>query len=67
MGTQYMNTFDVEEFKLFRKFNNATERTARHIDVYHVEDVNDVVKIEYNKEQAGKDLREQLQKLQFVE
>ena len=50
-----MNTFDLESSNFFA---NSIMRlnVARHIDVYHVEDVNDVVKIEYNKEQAGKRL-----------
>lgn len=58
----YLDAFDVEEFKLFRKFNNRHERAGRHIDVYHVKDKNDVLKIEYNKEKLREDTITQLQR-----
>lgn len=57
---QYQDVFNFEEFKLFRKFNNKHERKGRHIDCYHIDNENQIEKIEYNQRKLKEDLENQL-------
>lgn len=71
MDSKYRDSFDLEEFKLFIKYNNKGERSARHIDAYLLDDslteqeLNS--RIEYNKLKLEQSLVDQIVKGEFSE
>lgn len=59
--------FDLEEWKLFKKYNNRMEKQSRHIDAWFVDEPNlseeELKKrMAYNKEHLIKDTLEQIAK-----
>lgn len=53
---KYQDSFDVEEFKRFRKFNNEKERKTRHIDSFFLdnpelneEEIEEIIKLNLKK------------------
>lgn len=69
MTSKYRDVFDVEEFKLFVKYNNKKERSARHIDAYLLDtnlteqELNS--RMEYNKLKLEQSLVDQIVKGEF--
>lgn len=66
--SEYKDNFDIEEFKLFRKFNNSKERKERHIDSYVLEESDSLdrleEKVEYNEEKLIKDTIDQIKQME---
>jgi hypothetical protein len=61
----YIDSINVEEFKLFRKYNNREERQARHIDCYMYDEPNITEeelnrRKEYNRQKLIEDTLAQL-------
>lgn len=54
---------DLDEFKLFIKYNNRKERKHRHVDLYYVDhpDRHDLIRI--NEEKLKKDTLEQMARM----
>lgn len=50
---------DLDEFKLFIKYNNRKERKYRHIDLYYVDSPEQQDLIRINEEKLKKDTLEQ--------
>ena len=66
MGADYIpEDFDINKWRLFRKFNNREERNARHIDAWFFDQSNMPKeewerRLQYNKEHLIKDTLEQI-------
>lgn len=64
--------FNLEEWKLFKKYNNREEKQSRHIDAWAIDEPNlpeeeKQRRLAYNKEHLIKDTLEQLSKGLLVE
>lgn len=66
--SKYKDEFDIEEFKLFRKFNNSEERKNRHVDSYMIENSEKKDKLEekikYNRDALIKDTLIQVERME---
>jgi hypothetical protein len=60
---KYTDSFNKEEFDLFRKYNNGGERSQRHIDTYTPKDEEDYETVQKNYEQLVKDTIKQMQSM----
>lgn len=66
MSVEFLpSDFDLEEWKLFRKYNNREEKRSRHIDAWFFDQPGLTKeqwqeRLEYNKEHLIKDLFDQI-------
>ena len=60
---EHFRKIDLDEFKLFLKFNNRNERKHRHVDLYYVDRPEQHDRIRINEEKLEKDTVEQMARM----
>lgn len=53
---EYLDSFDEQKFKIFKKFNNSEERKERHIDTFYIKGGEDKEEKERKKRENLKNM-----------